>query len=195
MMGITDTQIDKIAAYLTENGFVDSRTKNELLDHLTILVELEMAEGEHFDSAFASVLKTHYPSGLHQLKKALVEWDSYPRFLTYRFVMISGVVLMILMAFGLYLKWNGHFIRGRLFVFADQITSNIYLPLLLIFLLLRFRNKTLLIFGFIALQTSNIALLAYIQDWYSAIYLMPVGIMILLSFLIYLFYAIKNRQI
>ena len=69
MTPLTDEQIDHIVADLYAHGIRLEGLRDNLLDHICILVEEKLETGGDFESAYATVIPTFYRHELYELEE------------------------------------------------------------------------------------------------------------------------------
>jgi hypothetical protein len=69
MANLTDEQIDLILADLHAHGIRLEGLRDNLLDHICILVEERLETGEVFEEAYAAVIPTFYRQDLYELEE------------------------------------------------------------------------------------------------------------------------------
>jgi len=69
MANLTDEHVDYILADLHIHGIRLEGLRDNLLDHICILVEEKLAAGDEFEAAYAAVIPTSYRSSLYELEE------------------------------------------------------------------------------------------------------------------------------
>jgi hypothetical protein len=69
MTPLTDTQIDYIVADLYAHGIRLEGLRDNLLDHICILVEEKLDAGGDFEEVYAAVIPTFYRTSLYELEE------------------------------------------------------------------------------------------------------------------------------
>lgn len=69
MYRISEEQIDLILADLRANGIEMESLRYDLLDHVCIIIEQNLEEGEDFEQFYSSMIKTFYKQELREIEE------------------------------------------------------------------------------------------------------------------------------
>ena len=69
MYSISDQQIDLILQDLDANGIETESLRQDLLDHICIIIEQNLEEGGDFDQFYAATVKTFYKKELREIEE------------------------------------------------------------------------------------------------------------------------------
>ena len=139
---ISEEEFEFIETYLKKKGVKDKTTLSELTDHLSILVESELQSETNFDTAFTTAIKKFNKKELLDISMNKDSFLLYPQFLNKTFLVIFCLVTFTAFCFGVYLKVN-ELPGKRIFLVLGGISFGyLFLPLLLLYWLTEFANKT-----------------------------------------------------
>ena len=183
---ITDTEVDFIEFHLKTNGVSDENVLPELTDHLIILTEVELKSEPEFEIAFSIALKKFKQKELIGISLTKESFYLHPKFLNKSFLIILGICSFTIYAIGLYLRFNQLPFR-KLFQLIGGISFGyIFFPLLLLYWLTEYANKTKYILIFMVLFTAYHALIGWLLNWGNSKFLIAIFIFFSLLGLIYL---------
>jgi len=111
MYSISDQQIDFILRDLEEGGIGTESLRYDLLDHICVIIEENLQEGEDFEQFYRSAVKTFYRQELREIEEETVLLMT----LKHRLVLSRNAFFLLLFLF-----IGGPFIA---YAFAGMISS------------------------------------------------------------------------
>ncbi|MBC7913481.1 MAG: hypothetical protein H7Y07_05090 [Pyrinomonadaceae bacterium] len=162
---LTDTQTAYIISWLKQRGINDKQLLQELTDHLALITEANLNEGYAFDTAFKNAAEKFQHKELLHLAATRGSFYAHPRFLNKTFLIVFGVSSVAVFATGVYLRYH-HLPLRRLAQFAGAISFGyFFLPLLLLYFLTEYANKTKYVFGFMCLFAAFHSAMGWYMHW------------------------------
>ncbi len=148
---ISEEELEYIETYLKNKGVKDEATLFELTDHLCILIESELQSETNFETAFTTAFKKFNKKELLSISLNKDSFLLHPQFLNKTFLIVFGLVTFTAFCLGIYLKGNELSGRKAFLVFGGISFGYFFLPLLLLYWLTEFANKTKYILLFMTL--------------------------------------------
>lgn len=154
-----DDEYEHIITYLERIGISDSKRQAELADHLAVVTELHMNSGQDFDTAFSQAKLELSENDVLEIDQHAASFKGYPRFLGKPFLIGLAVVTLGLFFTGLLMRYNHWHHPHLLIVIGRRGFTFVLLPMLLLYNLTEYANKTKQVLKFI-LQFSICQLVA-----------------------------------
>lgn len=148
MATLTDEQIDYVIADLHAHGIRLEGLRDNLLDHICILVEERLAEGGEFEQLYAEIIPTFYKQELYELEEEALFLASMrgPHVVLSRgwfFLLAFAVVLSPYLAYiaqWWFFQRPTDFVRNSFDVIAGGMVLDLY-PLLTMIILFLTPNR------------------------------------------------------
>lgn len=174
---LNDVQTAQIFRDLTRRGLRGS-IHAELLDHICLLTEQKMAAGFAFEQAYSWARQAVLDQ---EVVEALENRWYFTWILNRRSIILVGFFSLALLAGGFLGKmYLFPYFRHRWFIAGSLMTGFFFLPMLTFHLIHKIKPLTILLLAFMAVQMTNLALLAYGMGWNSRRYLAPVALLLVL---------------
>ena len=162
---ISEEELEFIETHLKNKGVKDKDTLSELTDHLCLLVESELQSETNFDTAFTTAFKKFSKKELLNISLNKDSFLLHPKFLNKAFLVVFGLVTFTAFCFGVYLKVNELSGRKPFLVFGGISFGYVFLPLLLLYWLTEFANKTKYILLFMTLFAAFHTTVGLLLGW------------------------------
>ncbi|WP_461449514.1 hypothetical protein [Mucilaginibacter sp.] len=148
---VYDDEHEHILIYLHGIGVTDGQVQAEMADHLCIVTELYLDQGYDFDAAFHLAKADIKPNDLVNINNNAGSLKGYPKFLGKIFLLIIGLVFFAIFLAGIYMKI--HHIPGfrMVTIIGRRLIGFGLLPMILLYNLVEYSNKTKQVLGFIFL--------------------------------------------
>ena len=102
---ISDEQVDYIVREIEKGNVVNQILKDDLLDHMCCLVEIEMDRGVPFEAAYQRAFDQTSPNGYGEIQQETVFLLNYNKIMNMkRFTYISGFACSLAMTAGVFFK-------------------------------------------------------------------------------------------
>jgi hypothetical protein len=184
---LTEQEVDYIFHHLQSLEINDEKVLSELTDHLSILTEVELLSTTDFETAYNVAFKKFSHKDLLAITNTKQSFYAYPKFLNKRFLTVLGIVSASFFVIGLYLRFHQLPYR-RLFQFVGGIGFGyIFLPLLLLYWLTEYANKTKYTLLFMVYFTGFQTVVATLFQYPLAKFLLPHFIIFLTVYTILFF--------
>jgi hypothetical protein len=197
-MQLSETQIQFIENDIAARGIAMESLQQELLDHICCI--LEQRNGEPFETAYASVIRSFYKKELKEIETETILLQNHKNYYAMKKGLIySGIASALLLVAGivfkfLYLPGASALIVSAIFIFCFA-----FIPLLSI---LRAkekqtsREKSIVAFAGIAVFLLSLSFVFRVQHWMGAMimFYLGIGILALLFLPLYLISGLKNPE-
>lgn len=196
MEHLTDEQVVFVETYLKNMGVSDEALLNQLTDHVSVLIEIEMQNGKDFITAFEEVSKSYTSKTLGHIQSEIAINKHYPKFLTKPVILSIGIVTFLILIIGLYLKFNQLPYR-KLFQFIGAIGFGyFFLPINCLYQLMNDANKVKTIAQFVIAFITLHSAFAFVAKWPIAKFLIPTSFLLLVLYLLIFHYKAltKNKK-
>ncbi|MEQ9303301.1 MAG: hypothetical protein RJQ14_05240 [Marinoscillum sp.] len=182
---ISDQQIDFIEQSIADSQVKSKELRDDLLDHMCCLVEIEMKKGLTFDQAYQKAFLQTSPNGYGEIQNETLFLLNYNKIMNMkRFTYLSGFVFSMGFSFGCLFKimhwpWANMMMSigliGAAFVFVPMLLINKYKTVLHSVL----SEKMKWVFGVISL------LLLVASAIFKINHLMGANVLLMSAFLIF----------
>jgi uncharacterized membrane protein YozB (DUF420 family) len=191
---LKDEQVVFVETYLKNVGVSDEALLNQLTDHISILIEMEIQSGKDFFKAFETVSKNYTSKTLAQIQSEIAINKHYPTYLTKSVILSIGIIIFAMLILGLYLRFT-HLPYRKVFQFTGAIGFGyLFLPIYFLHQLMKDANKVKTVAQFVTAFIVFHSAFALVVRWPIAKFLVPTScLLIILYFLI--FYIITNPKI
>ncbi|MEP4532035.1 MAG: hypothetical protein ABJ004_03040 [Cyclobacteriaceae bacterium] len=129
---ITDEQVDLIGNEISESGITSAELKDDLLDHMCCLIEIDMKKGLDFEQAYQKAFLQTSPNGYGEIQNETFFLLNYNKIMNMkRLTYISGFLFALIATIGLLFKllhWPG----ATLFLIGLLGMASVFVPLVLI---------------------------------------------------------------
>ena len=199
---MTDEQIEFLEKEINESSITERSLREDLLDHMCCLIEIEMNRGLEFEKAYQKAYLQTTPNGYDEIQRETVFLLNKNKIITMkRLTFITGFFFSITLTAGFYFKVM-HLpgagllmalgLAGFLFIFFPLILINQYKYLINQVLTERLR----LIFGLLSLFLIPLGTVMKFLHLPGAAVLLGVGAIIFgFGFLPFLFFRMYKRSI
>jgi len=182
---ISDEYVDEVIRTVDDSSLKDHSLKDDLVDHLCCLIELQMKKGSAFENAKAYALEQTAPNGLNEIQQETIFLLNYSKIifmkrLTYTlgFIFSAAWILGIFfklmhLPFAMILLFGGG--TGLAFIFLPLMLINKYKQLMREVLSERMKW----------VMGSASFMLFIIASWMKLSHLMGAGVMLGVSFLVF----------
>ncbi|MEQ8471100.1 MAG: hypothetical protein RIC35_07940 [Marinoscillum sp.] len=133
---ISDEQVDFIEQSIAESNVKNKELRDDLLDHMCCLVEIEMKKGLTFDQAYQKAFLQTSPNGYGEIQNETLFLLNYNKIMNMkRLTYTSGFIFSMAFSFGCLFKilhWPGANLLtsigliGATFVFVPMLLINKY---------------------------------------------------------------------
>ncbi|MBC7916022.1 MAG: hypothetical protein H7Y07_18090 [Pyrinomonadaceae bacterium] len=162
---LTASQTAYIISWLKQRGINDKQVLQELTDHLALITEANLNDGYAFDTAFRNAAAKFQHKELLHVAAMRESFYAYPKFLNKTFLIVFGVLSLAVFATGVYLRYH-HLPLRRVAQFVGAISFGyFFLPLLLLYCLTEYANKTKYVFGFMCLFAAFHSAMGWYMHW------------------------------
>lgn len=201
MREITDNEIEFILNDLQKRGIQLEGLRDDLLDHICIIIENEMSESDEFETFYLSILPRFFKKDLQEIQTETNNLIRFKHFYAMKNTLnISGIATVLFTSLGAIFK-TFHFPgAGILIVLAGFFLSCVFLPLLIV---LKFRDndsrtdKAVFGFGFLIAIILSAGLIFKLMHWPTANILM-IGSTLVFTFIyvpLYFFTRFRRPEI
>lgn len=182
MKRLTDEQIDFLADNLERHGIDDERLRVELLDHVCVLVEVELNAGKTFEDAYQLVLQRFGNDGFRRVQDETLEFTNYPKFITKQLLIGVGIVGAVLFLAGIALRFGHLPYKGFFLAIGVLLLCYVFMPLALMYNLIRVRDRLFALFGAVTFFLVLHAIMFRLMRLPQARYFLPFALFVLLAF-------------
>jgi len=189
-----DDEYKQIMLYLQSIGIADEQVQAEMADHLSIITELYLEQGYNFDDAFERAKNGIKQNELVDINNNAGSFKGYPKFLGKNFLFIIGVVFFSIFFAGIYMKFN-HIPKFRMvIIIGRRLISFGLLPMILLYNLVEYANKTKQVLGFVFLFSAFQTLAEFIlKHKFNRIFLSTSVIIGIVWMVLFLLAPLLNR--
>jgi hypothetical protein len=199
---ITDLQIDFIADEIGKANIEDPMLRDDLIDHMCCLVEMDIKKGLSFDQAYKKAFLQTSPNGYEEIQsETLFLLNKNKIIIMKRITYISGFIFSLSILFGATLK-TLHLPGAAMLLFIGMTGfAAIFIPLIVINQLKSSLNQHLSekfkwIFGALSIMLIFMGSLFKIMHLPGAIMLLAIGIIVFgVGFLPFLFFRMYKQSI
>ena len=199
MESLSDEQIDQVYDLLLAKGLSLPSLRDELLDHICCIVELQMNNGAKFHNALSYAIKQFGPSGIERTQEATIYHLTKKHRKMKNTASILGIIGGITTIFGTLFKvmhWPG---AGVLLLLGLAITSLLFMPTALYVNYQQkdgIKDRATIVAGFIGAFLLMIFALFKIMHWPGASVLLFVslGELILIFIPLYSIKSYRNKE-
>ena len=130
---LTEEQEQQIIEKVSSSKLKNRRLRDDLIDHLCCLTEINMDQGQEFENAYEKALNQTAPNGLEEIQKETIFLLNYHKIMFMKRLMYGTGYLFALTAItGVFLKLM-HFPGAALLSFIGGLGfAFVFLPLLII---------------------------------------------------------------
>jgi hypothetical protein len=193
MEHLADEQVVFVETYLKNIGISDEALLNQLTDHVSVLIEIEMQSSKDFLTAFEVVSKSYTSKSLGNIQSEIAINKHYPKVLTKPVIIGIGIVTFLILIIGLYLRLNLLPYR-RLFQFIGAIGFGyLFLPIYFLHQLMNDANKVKSVAQFITAFIVFHSAFAFVVQWPIAKFLVPTSFLLVVLYF-FIFYTITNPK-
>lgn len=130
---ITDEQVDFIETEISNSQVKSKELRDDLLDHMCCLVEMDMKKGLSFDQAYQKAFLQTSPNGYGEIQNETLFLLNYNKIMNMkRLTYISGFVFSAAFTFGLFFKLLHLPGASMLLLIGTFGLAFIFVPLILI---------------------------------------------------------------
>jgi hypothetical protein len=179
---LTDEQVDFLADNLERHGIEDEHLRGELLDHVCVLVEVELHAGKTFEDAYQLVLQRFGNDGFRHLQNDTLEYTNYPKFITKQLLIVLGSAGAAVFLTGIVLRVEQLPYKGFFLAVGVLLLCYAFMPLALLYNLIRVRDRLSAIFGAVTFFLLLHAVTFRLMRLPQARYFLPFALVLLLAF-------------
>lgn len=165
---LTGTEYEQVLAYL-QSLDIPGQQKQELADHLSVLTEVYLAEGQPFPAAFENAKKQISRKELLEIMHSASSFAGHPKFLNKRFLKVLASAAILVFITGLYLRYTHQPCHRLMIITGRRTFAFVLLPLLLLYNLTEYANKAkqvlLFVLQFALFQTLADYLVRHKLNW------------------------------
>jgi hypothetical protein len=199
---ITDEQIDYIATEIDNAKIEDSMLRDDLLDHMCCLIEMDIKKGLSFDQAYQKAFLQTSPNGYEEIQsETLFLLNKNKIIIMKRITYISGFIFSLSITFGGLMKVL-HLPGAAMLLFLGMTGfAFIFIPLILINHLKSTLNQHLSerfkwIFGAVSLMLVFMGALLKIMHLPGAMLILGGGVLVFgIGFLPFLFFRMYKQSL
>ncbi len=200
MYQISDEQVDYIIDDLRKNGIETDDLLNNLLDHICIIIEQDLADGKDFQQYYHTVVTRFYTRDIKELEEETTNLLTFKNYYAMKKTMIvAGAISVITLAFGSLFKvmhWPG---ANVLLLSGIVFFSLLFLPILFLLKVKEVkttRDKAVIALSSVVGILFCIATLFTFMHWPGAnvMRLLSIGISALILLPLYFFTGIRNPE-
>ncbi|MEO9871736.1 hypothetical protein [Ekhidna sp.] len=130
---INEEYIDKIIEEVHASSIKDKSLKDDLIDHLSCLVEIEMKNGKSFETAYSKAFNQTAPNGLDEIQQETIFLFNYSKIMFMkRLTYTTGYLFALASIVGIFFKMMNLPGATTLAFIGGSGLAFIFLPLLLI---------------------------------------------------------------
>lgn len=130
-MNLTDEQVDFIRNNVESQGLTIDTLKEDIVDHLCCVVEIEMKRGKDFHISFQQAIQELAPKGIQEIQNStLFLLNSKKIIIMKKFKYISGFVGSFLVTAGLTMKLLHLPFAWELFVIGTLTLLLVFVPMI-----------------------------------------------------------------
>ena len=199
---ITDEQISYIEEQISKANIKDTMLRDDLIDHMCCLVELDIKKGLSFDQAYQKAFLQTSPNGYEEIQhETLFLLNKNKIIIMKRITYISGFIFSLATTFGAFLKFLHQPGAAMLLFIGMTGFAAIFIPLVLINHLKSTLNQHLSekfkwIFGAVSITLFCMGVLFKIMHLPGAIILLAGGVLFFgVGFLPFLFFRMYRHSI
>jgi hypothetical protein len=182
MKRLTDDQVDFLADNLEKHGIEDERLRGELLDHVCVLVEVELNTGKTFEEAYQLVLQRFGNDGFRRVQNDTLEYTNYPKFITKQLLAGIGIAGATVFLTGIVLRFGHLPYKGFFLAIGVLMLCYVFMPLALMYNLIRVRDRLFALFGAVTFFLLLHAVMFRLMRLPQARYFLPFAFLVLVAF-------------
>ena len=182
---LSTAEYDQIISFLQSQSIEDETLLAEIGDHFAIVIEMYLNQNYSFNEALEKAKENFTDKDLLQVSSTTKSLKGHPKFLNQTFLMLFALVSIVTLLTGLYLRYY-HLPYRRLFLMVGAVMTGYFLlPMLLLYRLTEYANKTKQIISFMALFAIFHAFVAYLLKLRFKLLFVAVAIFFALFWLVY----------
>ena len=199
---ITEEQVSYIEEQINKANIKDAMLRDDLIDHMCCLVELDIKKGLSFDQAYKKAFLQTSPNGYEEIQnETLFLLNKNKIIIMKRITYITGFLFTLSTVFGAFLKFLHQPGAGVLLFIGMTGIAAIFIPLILINQLKTTLNQHLSerfkwIFGAVAFMLFCMGTLLKLMHLPGAIILLAGGVLVFgVGFLPFLFFRMYRHSV
>ena len=197
MYNISEDEIDFILNDITKRGIVTKDVRDNILDHVCCIIELEMTADMSFNKLYTDTIAQFYHNNLSEIEAETQDLLTFKYFFAMkRTLKITGGISGILILLGSILKVFHLPYAGLLLVIGLTFFSLVFLPLNAV---LKYRddtgkNRIIMALGMLITAAASIGILFKIMHWPAANILIQTSIAAFVLFYIPIYFATRLKK-
>ncbi|MFT4786346.1 MAG: hypothetical protein ACI8QD_000185 [Cyclobacteriaceae bacterium] len=199
---MSEEHVDRIIEDVQSSSIKDQGLKDDLIDHLSCLIEIEMKGGTSFEHAYAAAFQQTAPNGLHEIQKETIFLLNYHKIMGMKRLMYaSGYLFALTWIVGIFFKIMHLPAAMTLMFVGGSGLAFVFLPLVLIN---RFKRSAFKVMSekLKWILGSLSIMLLMLSSWMKLAHLQGAAVMLGLSFLLFgfgflpfLFFRMYKRSV